>query len=229
MIKLIGILIILIGFIRKYNPIAVVLVAGIATGLVSGLDFMTVLDVLGTTFIKTRYMTIFFITLPVIGILERHGLKEQSTTLIKSIKSVTPGRVLIIYTFIREVAAMLSLRLGGHVQFIRPLVQPMVRGAAEKNYDEIDELSEDIMKGCSASSENYGNFFGQNVFPAAGGVLLIVGTLDSVGIQVVPLEVAKASFPVAIIAFLYSAIQYILLDVRLNKNLKSKKSLEEAK
>jgi len=47
MIKLIGILIILIGFIKKYNPIAVVLAAGIVTGLVSGLDIMNILDTLG--------------------------------------------------------------------------------------------------------------------------------------------------------------------------------------
>ena len=128
MIRLIGILIIVIGFVRKYNPIAVVLIAGIVTGLVSGMGMIKILDVLGTTFVNTRYMTLFLLTLPVIGILEKNGLRERAVTLIKSMKSVTTGRVLIIYTFFRELAAAFSLRLGGHVQFIRPLVQPMAQG-----------------------------------------------------------------------------------------------------
>ncbi|OQY30921.1 MAG: hypothetical protein B6241_15105 [Spirochaetaceae bacterium 4572_59] len=218
MLSLVGILIILIGFIRKYNPIAVVLTAGIVTGLVSGIDIVRILDILGTTFVKTRYMSLFLITLPVIGLLERFGLRERAVTLIKSIKSVTSGRILIIYTFFRELAAAFSLRLGGHVQFIRPLVHPMAQGAAEKNFNEIDENEEDIIKGHSAAAENYANFFGQNVFPAAGGVLLVVGTLETFDITVIPLEVSKAALPVAVIAFVFAIIQNILLDRKLKKN-----------
>lgn len=219
MIRLIGILIIVIGFVRKYNPIAVVLIAGIVTGLVSGMGMIKILDVLGTTFVNTRYMTLFLLTLPVIGILEKNGLRERAVTLIKSMKSVTTGRVLIIYTFFRELAAAFSLRLGGHVQFIRPLVQPMAQGAAEKNLKAVGEKEEEIIKGYAASAENYGNFFGQNVFPAAGGVLLVVGTLEALGITVIPLEVAKAAIPVAVIAFVYALIQYMLVDRKLKKQL----------
>ncbi len=219
MIRLIGILIIVIGFVRKYNPIAVVLIAGIVTGLVSGMGMIKILDVLGTTFVNTRYMTLFLLTLPVIGILEKNGLRERAVALIKSMKSVTTGRVLIIYTFFRELAAAFSLRLGGHVQFIRPLVQPMAQGAAEKNLKAVGEKEEEIIKGYAASAENYGNFFGQNVFPAAGGVLLVVGTLEALGITVIPLEVAKAAIPVAVIAFVYALIQYMLVDRKLKKQL----------
>lgn len=222
MISLIGILIILIGFIKKYNPIAVVLTAGIVTGLVSGINFIKILDILGTTFVKTRYMSLFLITLPVIGILEKFGLRERAITLINSIKSVTTGKVLIIYTFFRELAAVFSLRLGGHVQFIRPLVHPMAQGAAEKNYKEIDDIDEDKIKGYSAAAENYGNFFGQNVFPAAGGVLLIVGTLESFDINILPLEVSKAAIPIAIIAFIYSVIQNLLIDMKLKRKFQKK-------
>lgn len=221
MISLIGIVIILIGFIRKYNPIAGVLTAGIVTGLVSGINFIKILDILGSTFVNTRYMSLFLITLPVIGILERYGLRERAITLINSIKSVTTGKVLIIYTFFRELAAVFSLRLGGHVQFIRPLVHPMAQGAAEKNFQNLDELDEDKIKGYSAAAENYGNFFGQNVFPAAGGVLLIVGTLETAGITVLPLDISKAAIPIAITAFLYSIIQNIILDIKLKKKYRN--------
>ncbi len=217
MIKLIGVLIILIGFILKLETIAVVLVAGIVTGLVGGLSFGEILSTLGNAFINTRYMSIFLVTLPVIGILERYGLKERAATLIKTIKSVTTGKVLITYTVIREIAAALSLRLGGHVQFIRPLIFPMAQGAAEINHDNLSEEEIEKIKGHAAASENYGNFFGQNVFIASGGVLLVVGTLSELGIEVTPLEVSKAAIPIAVVAFIYSSIQYYLLDKELAK------------
>ncbi|RKD32246.1 DUF969 domain-containing protein [Thermohalobacter berrensis] len=223
MLKLIGVLIILIGFILKLDTIAVVLIAGIVTGLVGGLDFTEILSTLGSAFIKTRYMSLFLVTLPVIGILERYGLRERAADLIKNIKAVTTGKVLIIYTLIRELAAAFSLRLGGHVQFIRPLIFPMAQGAAEVNYEKVGENEIEEIKGYAAASENYGNFFGQNVFVASGGVLLIVGTLGELGIEVAPLAVAKASIPAAICAFIYSTIQYYLLDKKLSKRLDSKK------
>jgi uncharacterized membrane protein len=75
MIKLIGILIIIIGFILKLDTIAVVVIAGIATGLVSGMPFNDIITTLGKAFVENRYMSIFIISLPVIGILERYGLR----------------------------------------------------------------------------------------------------------------------------------------------------------
>ncbi|WP_207289700.1 DUF969 domain-containing protein [Senegalia massiliensis] len=215
--KLIGILIIVIGFILKLDTIAVVLVAGIVTGLVGGLGFTEILSTLGEAFINTRYMTIFLLTLPVIGILERNGLRERAAYLIKKLSSMTAGKVLMIYVFIREVAAALSLRLGGHVQFIRPLILPMAQGAAENKYGQLSEEQLEQLKGYSASAENYGNFYGQNVFIASGGVLLVVGTLDELGITVTPLAVSKAAIPVAIVAFLVAVVQYYLLDKKLTR------------
>ncbi|SHH89351.1 Uncharacterized membrane protein [Caloranaerobacter azorensis DSM 13643] len=224
MIKLIGVLIIIIGFILKLDTIAVVLIAGIVTGLVSGLSFGEIFSTLGSAFIKTRYMSLFLVTLPVIGILERYGLRERAAELIKNIKAVTTGKVLVIYTIIRELAAAFSLRLGGHVQFIRPLIFPMAQGAAEANYDNLGEEEIEIIKGYAAASENYGNFFGQNVFIAAGGVLLIVGTLGELGIEVTPLQVSRASIPIAIFAFIYATVQYYILDKKLSKRLNKDKS-----
>ena len=222
MLKLIGVLIIVIGFIRKYNPIGVVLVAGIVTGLVAGLNIIEILDTIGAAFVKTRYMSLFLLTLPIIGILERYGLRERASILIKSMKSVTAGKVFIAYVAIREIAAALSLRLGGHVQFIRPLVQPMAQGAAEKNFEKVGEQEEEMIKGYAASSENIGNFFGQNVFPAAGGVLLVVATLGEFGIKLDEFEVSKCAIPMAIIAFVFAVIQYLILDKKLARKLKKK-------
>lgn len=224
MIKLIGVLIIIIGFILKLDTIAVVLIAGIITGLVGGLGFGEILSTLGSAFVKTRYMSLFLVTLPVIGILERYGLRERAAELIKNIKAVTVGKVLTTYTIVRELAAAFSLRLGGHVQFIRPLILPMAQGAAEANYDNLGEEEIEEIKGHAAASENYGNFFGQNVFIASGGVLLVVGTLGELGIEVTPLAVSRASIPIAVVALVYAAIQYYMLDKKFSKKLNKDKS-----
>ncbi len=221
MIKLIGILIIVIGFILKFDTIAVVLVAGITTGLVSGMGIEEILKVIGETFINTRYMTVFFLTLPVIGILERYGLREQAAILIRKLKKATAGRVLWLYTLIRLFAAALSLRLGGHVQFIRPLIHPMAKGAmGEEKANELTTKEEDILKGNAAAAENYGNFFGQNVFVASAGVLLIVGTLSELSVKVKAIDVAKASIPVAVIVAIISFIKFYMMDKALAKGKK---------
>lgn len=219
MLKLIGVLIIVIGFIKKYDTIAVVLVAGIATGLVSGLGMGEILNIIGSSFIKTRYMSIFLLTLPVIGILERNGLRERAAYLISNMKSATAGKVMSTYTIIRMAAAALSLRLGGHVQFIRPLVNPMAQGATENKFGHVTEAVEEKIKGYSAAAENYGNFFGQNIFIASGGVLLVVGTLEELGIVVTPLEVSRAAIPSAIAALVLAIIQNRIMDKKIEREL----------
>lgn len=217
MLKLIGILIVVIGFVLKLDTIAVVVVAGIVTGLVGGLSFNEILTILGDSFVANRYMSVFLVSLPVIAVLENNGLRERAAGLIGQVKAATTGKILAIYMAIRTVASALSLRLGGHVQFIRPLINPMAVGAAEAKYNKIDEKDEERIKGLSAAVENYGNFYGQNVFIASGGVLLIVGTLQELGYDVTPLEVSKGALPIAIIAVIVAAIQFFLFDRSMNR------------
>lgn len=222
MIKLLGILIILVGFILKLDTIAVVVVAGITTGLVSGMSFNDIMTVLGKAFVENRYMSLFIISLPVIGILERYGLRERAAYLIGKIKSATVGRLTSLYLVIRTLAAMFSIRIGGHVQFIRPLILPMAQGAAKSRYEKIDEKDEEAVKGLEAAVENYGNFYGQNFFVASGGVLLIVGVLKELKYNVEALDIAKASLPIAIIIMIVGTLQFLYYDKKFDKKYKNK-------
>lgn len=219
---LIGILIIIIGFALKLNTIAVVIGAGIVTGLIADMSIVEILSTLGETFVAKREMCLFLLTLPVIGLCERYGLKEKAIMMIKKAKGLSTGKLISGYLFLREISIAMSVKLGGHPQFVRPLINPMAQGAAIAKYGEIDEKDEDLIKAAAAASDNYGNFFGQNVFLANSGVLLIAGTLETLGYSVDTLQISKASLPVAIIALVLGILQNYYLDKKLDMKYKNK-------
>lgn len=227
-IKLIGILIILVGFIFKFDTIAVVLVAALATALVSGISIPDFLTMLGEAFVSNRLVTLFLLTLPMIGLSERFGLRQQAVVLIEKMKGLTPGRFLTIYMIIRELAGFFSIRVQGHTQFIRPIVNPMAQAAALTKYGEITPEDEDKIKAKAAATENFGNFFAQNTFIAAAGVLLIEATMKSLGYEATAVAIAQASIPIALIMLLLVAISNVLFDKKMAKKYGMEK-VEEIK
>lgn len=214
-LKLIGVIIVVVGFAIKFDTIATVVIAGIATGLVAGMSFEAILDTLGKAFLNNRTATLFVLTLPCIGICERWGLKDKAIDFIRSIKNASTGRVIAIYQAIRTLASAFSVRLGGHPQFVRPVVVPMSEGAAVAKYGELSDEVSDTIRGASAAAENYGNFFAQNCFMGASGTLLIVSTLTEQGFGVTALDIAKWSVPIAVISFVVGLVRNLLLDKQL--------------
>ena len=226
-LKLIGIIIIILGFLLKIDTIAVILIAAVVTGLVSGLDLYAILDTLGKAFVDNRLVTLFILTLPMVGLIEIFGLKKQASNMIGKVKQVTSGRLLTIYLIIRELAGVASIRIGGHPQFVRPLINPMVQGALRTRYNlnetEIDAKDIEKIKAQASAMENYGNFFGQNLFVGAAGILLMVGTFQSLGIKVDAVQLVLASVPISIIVFLIVWINNIRFDKYLDKKYGTKR------
>ncbi len=215
-ITLIGVFIIVVGFILKIDVLAVVLISGIVTGLVAGIDFIEILSILGESFVNNRLMSIFLIMFPVIAIIERYGLKERAAVLIGNIKNASAGKVLSIYMVIRSLAAAFNVRIGGHVQFVRPLILPMAQGAGQASkHAELSDAEDEAVRGNSAAVENFGNFFAQNCFPAASGVVLIQGTLATLGYEVSLQSIATAAIPVAVIVVLLTMVQVFMLDLKI--------------
>lgn len=220
LLKLIGVLIVIIGFVLKKDTIATVVIAGVVTGLVAGMPFIDILNTLGKSFIAQRTATLFVLTLPVIGICERYGLKDKAVDLIKKTKRATSGRIISLYLAVRALAAAFSLRLGGHPQFVRPLINPMAQAAYIAKHGQADEKTEDAIKGYSAAGENFGNFFAQNCFMGASGTLLIVSTLNEQGYPINALQIAMMSIPIAVIAVLVGIGHNYLLDRHLDQHAK---------
>ena len=123
LLPLIGIPIVVIGFALRFNPLLVVVVAGLATGLLVGMDFGMLLETFGEKFVNSRSLATFILILPVIGLLEYYGLKELAQAWVATIASATSARILMLYFVAREATAGLGLMsLGGHVQTVRPLL-----------------------------------------------------------------------------------------------------------
>lgn len=215
---LLGIAIVIVGFAMKLDSIAVVIIAAVVTALIGGMNFMAILETIGKAFVTGRGTSIFILTLPIIGISERYGLREQAVKFIQKVGSLTAGRVAWIYNVIRQVAGALSLRLGGHPQFVRPLIQPMAEAAAKKDVGgDLDEASIEDIKAATSAADNYGNFFGQNLFSASSGVALIVQTLSEQNISVVNSEVSLWSIPVFVVVLVMSFVQFTLLDGKIRR------------
>ncbi|PSH21091.1 hypothetical protein B7R74_10725 [Yersinia pseudotuberculosis] len=219
---LIGIAAIVIGFLLRINAVLVVITAGIITGLAALMPIATILENLGQGFLNTRNLPlILLLPLAVIGLLERHGLKERAQAWIAQIKSATSGRLLIVYLFVREVTAAMGLTsLGGHPQMVRPLLAPMAEGAAENRYGELPEKVRYRLRAMSAATDNVGLFFGEDIFVAFGAIIFMHNfMLESGGIQTEPLHIALWGIPTAICAFLIHAYRLQRLDKKLAAEL----------
>jgi uncharacterized membrane protein len=218
---LLGILIVVAGFALRLNPLLVVCVAAIATGLIGGKSLLAIISAFGKAYNDNRFVTIIYILLPVIGLLERYGLQQRARILIGRVKGATTGRLLIFYLLFRQITASLGLTsVAGPAQTVRPLVGPMAEAAAERQNPELDEAERERVKAYAAATDNVGLFFGEDIFIAIGSILLMVGFLEQNGIRLEPLQLSKWAIPTAILAFLIHATRLLLLDRRLRKAVK---------
>jgi uncharacterized membrane protein len=216
MLTLIGILIVVVGFVLRLNPLLVVTAAGLATGLAAGQSPAAVVATLGRAFVENRYVAIVWLVLPVLGLLERAGLREHARALVARLRGATAGRVLLAYLALRQATAALGLTsLGGHPQMVRPLVAPMAEGAAEARGGALAARTRELVRAHAAAADNVGLFFGEDIFIAIGSILLIKGFLEQNGVAVEPARLALWAVPTAVAALLVHGARLLLLDRRL--------------
>jgi uncharacterized membrane protein len=228
-LTLIGIVIVVAGFVLRVNPLLVVTCAGLATGLASGLGVVAVITAFGKAFTESRFVAIIWLVVPVIGLLERAGLKERARTVIAAIPAATTGRVLMIYFAIRQLTAALGLiSLGGHAQMVRPLVAPMAEGAAENRFGALPQRIRHRIRAHAAAVDNIAVFFGEDIFIAIGSILLIKGFLEQNGIHVEPTQLALWAIPTAIAALVIHFARLFLLDRSLRRELGAAPASEAA-
>ena len=215
---LLGIAIIVAGFLLRFHPLLVILASAIVTGLAADLDLLTILAAFGKAFDDARYVSIIWIVLPVVGLLEAYGLQERARGLIAKMRGATVGQFLAGYMLLRQGLAAVGLTsVAGHAQTVRPLVAPIAEAAAEAQAGDLDDDRREEVKAWAAATDNIGLFFGEDIFLAIGSILLIKGLLEQYGISLEPLHLSVWAIPTAIAAFLIHGFRLWRLDRRLKR------------
>ena len=241
MLVLLGILVVVAGFVARINPLLVILAAAIVTGIcaaiVPGVSLavlfqagVATLAAFGDAFNDNRYFHVVWLILPVIGLLERAGLQERARMLIARVRAASAGRLLFVYLLIRQGTSALGLTsLGGHPQMVRPLVAPMAEGAAEiEAGGTLPDAVRYRIRGMSAATDNIGLFFGEDIFIAIGSIILMVGFLEQAGIIVEPLQLSVWAIPTAIAAFLVHGARLLMFDREVRRTTAARATEAEA-
>lgn len=214
MLVLLGVALVVLGFALRFNPLLVVTVAGIVSALLGGLSPLHILDAFGSGFASSRSVTIAFVVLPVIGLMERYGLQQRAKTLVSQAAALTAGRLLLLYLFIRQTTAAFGLTsIGGAAQMVRPVIYPMAEGAAMRAYGDVSQRVTEAIKAHSAAADTIGVFFGEDCFVAVGSILLITAYVDAnYHLKLDALQVAIWAIPTAIAAFVIHGFRLLRLD-----------------
>ncbi|OZB58237.1 MAG: hypothetical protein B7X39_17580 [Lysobacterales bacterium 14-68-21] len=215
---LLGVAVIALGFVLRFNPVLVVVTAAVTSGLLSGMSVPDLLALLGTSFASSRILLIIVMTLPAIGLLERAGLREHARAWMDRLRGMTLARLLVGYLLGRQLLSMIGLQsVAGPAQTVRPLLAPMAEAAAARIDPALPEDERDRLRALCAATDNVGLFFGEDVFIALGAVLLIQGFYSQHGIELTPLSIALWALPSAIAAFAVHSVRIALFQRRLRR------------
>ncbi|MEW5835240.1 MAG: DUF969 domain-containing protein [Pseudomonadota bacterium] len=222
---LLGVAVIALGFVLRFNPVLVVVTAAIASGLLSGMSVPDLLALLGTSFASSRILLIIVMTLPAIGLLERAGLREHARAWMDRLRGMTLARLLVGYLLGRQVLSMIGLQsVAGPAQTVRPLLAPMAEAAAARIDPALPEDERDRLRALCAATDNVGLFFGEDMFIALGAVLLIQGFYSQHGIELTPLSIALWALPTAIAAFVVHGVRIALFQRHLRRRVATRQA-----
>lgn len=217
MLSLLGVVVVIIGFALKLEPIAIIVVSAIVTAVCGGINVVDLLTSVGTTFVANRNQLITIILMILTGTLEKNGLKEAGAALIRKAKGLTTGMLIAIWGVLDEIFIIFKIPIGGIPSYVRPILMPMTLGIIESKGYEVAPEHEETIKALYGKDYNVSNFFGQCLFAANSSVLLIQSTLASIGYEVDVMQIVVVQIPVALFAMLVNATQTLIVDGRMVK------------
>jgi uncharacterized membrane protein len=219
MLILLGVAVVIVGFAIRLNPLLVVVLAALVTGWFAHIPPLAVLAAFGKAFNDNRFVSVAYLVLPVVGVLERAGLRERAGRIIAGLRGVSVGRLLISYMVFRQLTTAIGLMpIAGQAQTIRPLVAPMAEAAAENT--DLPAQERYAIRAFAAATDNVAVFFSEDIFVAMGSVLLMVGFLSTSGIVIDPIHLSVWAIPSALAAFAIHAGRLLLFDRRLRQQAK---------
>ena len=221
MLILLGVAVIVVGFAIRLNPLLVVVLAALTSGWFAGLSPLEVVAAFGKSFNDNRFVSTAYLVLPLVGVLERAGLRERAATIVTGLRGVSVGRLLVSYMVFRQLTTAVGLMpIAGQAQTIRPIVAPMAEAAAEARDGPPDIEGRYAIRAMAAATDNVAVFFSEDIFVAMGSVLLMVGFLTSAKIVLDPIHLSVWAIPTALSAFAIHAARLVLFDRRLARGAK---------
>jgi len=229
-LPLVGIPLVVAGFALRFNALLVVLVAGTVTGLCAGLEPLALLELFGAKFMASRSLAVVVLLLPVVALVECHGLREHAQTWVGRLRGASTGRLLMLYYLLRQGTAALGLTsLGGPAQTVRPLLAPMAGGLAVQRHGPLPPALRERILAHAAACDNVALFFGEDIFIAFGAVLLIHSFMQQSGIPVAePLVIGLWAIPTALCAAVVHLARLSRLDAQIAAALPAEPSTWEA-
>ena len=216
MLILLGVAVIVVGFAVRLNPLLVVVLAALTSGWFAGLSPLQVIAAFGKAFNDNRFVSMAYLVLPLVGVLERAGVRERAAAIIRGLRGVSVARLLIGYMIFRQATTAAGLMsIAGHAQTIRPIVAPMAEAAAEVRDGPPTDETRYAIRAMAAATDNVAVFFSEDIFVAMSSVLLMVGFLTSSGIVLDPLHLSVWAIPSALAALAVHAARLLLFDRRL--------------
>jgi len=213
MLILLGVAVVVVGFALRLNPLLVVVAAALTSGWFAGLSPLEVMAAFGKAFNENRFVSTAYLVLPVVGVLERAGLRERAAAIVASLRGVSVGRLLISYMVLRQVTTAVGLvSIAGQAQTVRPLLAPMAEAASGVRDGPPAPRTRYAIRAMAAATDNVAVFFSEDIFVAIGSVLLMVGFLASSKIVLDPIRLSVWAIPTALCAFAIHAARLILFD-----------------
>ncbi|MCI9056571.1 MAG: DUF969 family protein, partial [Oscillospiraceae bacterium] len=97
MLSLLGVLVVIVGFALKLEPIAIIFVSAAVTAVCGQIPLTELLETVGSTFVANRTQLITLILMILTGTLERNGLKEAGAELIRKLKGLSTGMLMAVW------------------------------------------------------------------------------------------------------------------------------------
>ena len=217
MLSLLGVLVVIVGFALKLEPIAIIFVSAAVTAVCGQIPLTELLETVGSTFVANRTQLITLILMILTGTLERNGLKEAGAELIRQLQGLSTGMLMAVWGIAHEFFIIFKIPIGSVPAYVLPILMPMTVGIVESNGRAVAEEHEECMKALYGMHYNVGNFFGQCCFAANASVLLIQSTQANIGYEVHVMQIVQVQIPVAAFAMLMAAVYTIVVDTRMSK------------
>jgi len=94
MLTLLGVLVVVVGFALRLNPLLVVLTAGLVTGIASGMDVVGVVAAIGKAFTSNRYMAVGWLVAAALGMTSLGGHPQMVRPLVAPMAEAAAERQL---------------------------------------------------------------------------------------------------------------------------------------